>query len=131
MGTFSLSVPAEPKSLLQVRSELQAWLRQAGIPGELSFAVVSAASEATSNAVEHADNPRTRIVELEAELYGDLLTVRVRDHGSWREPRLESGRNRGLLLISGLMTHVEVDRSTAGTTVTMQLDLAARRAPQA
>ena len=123
MASFSVSLPAEPASLLRLRNELQRWLEQTGVPTDLAFGVVAAASEAASNAVEHAEGPREPVVELEAEYHQDLLTVRVRDHGRWREPRFDSGRNRGLLLISGLMSEVDIDRSGKGTVVTMRLAL--------
>jgi anti-sigma regulatory factor (Ser/Thr protein kinase) len=120
---FSLRVPAEPTSLVLVRSELEAWLAASGVPDQLAFDFVAAASEATSNAIEHAQEPTEPFVEIEAVRRGDLLTVIVRDHGSWRPPRFNSDRNHGLLLIDSLMTTVEIDRRRAGTVVTMQLEV--------
>ena len=87
--------------------------------------MVAAASEAASNAIEHAEEPTAPVIELEADRTDDAIVVRVRDHGRWREPRLDSGRNRGLLLIDGLVTALDVDRTPAGTVVTMRLDLSA------
>jgi anti-sigma regulatory factor (Ser/Thr protein kinase) len=123
MEPFSLRVPAEPASLALVRTRLEDWLGQAGVPRELAFDFVAAASEATSNAIEHAQEPTEPFVEIEAARNGDLLTVIVRDHGSWRPPRFNSDRNHGLLLIDSLMTTVEIDRRRAGTVVTMQLEV--------
>jgi anti-sigma regulatory factor (Ser/Thr protein kinase) len=121
MEPFSLRVPAEPASLAYVRTELEAWLDGAGIPDPLAFDFVAAASEAASNAIEHAQEPTEPFVEIDAVRTGDLLTVTVRDHGSWRPPRFNSDRNHGLLLIDSLMTTVEIDRRGSGTVVTMQL----------
>jgi anti-sigma regulatory factor (Ser/Thr protein kinase) len=125
--SFSLRLPAEPASLAPLRARLTEWLQESGVDGGVTFDVVSAASEAASNAIEHAREPREPLIEVAAERHGDLLTIRVRDFGNWRAPRFDSDRNRGLLLISGLMSHVDVDRSQDGTTVTMRLDLAASR----
>jgi anti-sigma regulatory factor (Ser/Thr protein kinase) len=120
---LSVEIPAEPAFLARLRRELQRWLEQTGVPTELRFGIVTAVSEAAANAVEHPEAARKAVVQLEAEREADRLTVRVRDHGRWREPRLDSDRNRGLLLISALMSTVDVDRSRNGTVVTMQLEL--------
>jgi anti-sigma regulatory factor (Ser/Thr protein kinase) len=123
MASLSVEIPAEPALLARLRRELQRWLEQTGVPTELVFGVVAAVSEAAANAVEHPEAASKAVVELEAEHEANRLTVRVRDHGHWREPRLDSDRNRGLLLISGLMSQVDVDRTGNGTLVTMQLEL--------
>jgi serine/threonine-protein kinase RsbW len=123
MASLSVEIPAESAFLAKLRQELERWLEQTGFPPDVVFGVVAAVSEAAANAVEHAHAPDRAVVELEAEREPDRLTVRVRDHGSWREPRLDSGRNRGLLLINGLMSHVDIERTGDGTVVTMQLDL--------
>jgi anti-sigma regulatory factor (Ser/Thr protein kinase) len=125
MADLTLRLPAESTSLAQIRNGLARWLADEGMSEAIAFDVVAAASEAAANAIEHAEEPQAPVVELDATRHGTLLTVRVRDYGRWREPRLNSDRNRGLLLISGLMTHVDVDRSLEGTVVTMRLDLAA------
>ena len=120
---FSLRVPAEPASLAHVRTKLEEWLERAGVPERLAFDSVAAASEAASNAIEHAQEPTEPFVEVEAVRAGDLLTLTVRDHGTWRPPRFNSDRNHGLLLIDSLMTTVEINRRGSGTVVTMQLDV--------
>jgi len=123
MEPFALRVPAQPASLALVRSELEAWLEREGISGQHAFDAVAAASEATSNAIEHAQQSTEPYVELEVSRGGSVLTIRVHDHGQWRPPRLETDRNHGLLLINGLMTRVEILRAEEGTTVTMELEL--------
>jgi anti-sigma regulatory factor (Ser/Thr protein kinase) len=124
MEPFSLRVAAEPASLALLRTELEAWLERAGVPAPLAFDAVSAASEASSNAIEHAQDPSEPYVEVEASRDASVLTLVVRDHGHWRPPRFDSDRNHGLLLIDSLMTRVEIHRQETGTTVTMALDLA-------
>ena len=125
MDPFALRVPAQPASLALVRSELEAWLVREGIAGQRAFDVVAAASEATSNAIEHAQQPTEPYVELEASRGGSMLTIRVHDHGQWRPHSLETDRNHGLLLIDSLMTRVEIVRAEGGTTVRMVLDVGA------
>ena len=91
--------------------------------GRLAFDAVAAMSEATSNAIEHAQEPSSPRVEISAVRANDVLRLQVRDFGQWRPPRLDSDRNHGLLLIDSLMTRVEIDRTAQGTTVTMELEL--------
>jgi anti-sigma regulatory factor (Ser/Thr protein kinase) len=123
VSSFSLRVPAEPQSLVQLRSELEIWLAQAGIPEHAAFEAVAAASEAASNAIEHAQEPTQPFVDVRADRAGDVLKVTVRDYGHWRPPRFDSDRNHGLLLIDSLMTRVAIDRAEGGTTIAMELDL--------
>ena len=118
-------MPAEPHALVRLRTDLEAWLRAAGISGREAFDAVAAASEATSNAIEHAQHPTEPFVDVEAARAGDVLKVTVRDYGHWRQPRFDSDRNHGLLLIDSLMTRVAIDRAAAGTTIAMELDLGA------
>jgi anti-sigma regulatory factor (Ser/Thr protein kinase) len=123
VSSFSFRVPAEPQSLVQLRSELEIWLAQAGIPEQAAFEAVAAASEAASNAIEHAQEPTQPFVDVRADRAGDVLKVTVRDYGHWRPPRFDSDRNHGLLLIDSLMTRVAIDRAEGGTTIAMELDL--------
>ena len=125
MTSFTARVPAEPHALARLRTELEGWLTQAGISGQAAFDAVAAASEATSNAIEHAQEPTQPFVDVEADRADDVLKVTVRDYGHWRQPRFDSDRNHGLLLIDSLMTRVAIDRATAGTTIAMELDLGA------
>jgi anti-sigma regulatory factor (Ser/Thr protein kinase) len=123
VSPFSVRVPAEPHALVQLRRKLERWLTEAGISGQAAFDAVAAASEATSNAIEHAQEPSEPFVDVQADRAGDVLKVTVRDYGHWRPPRFDSDRNHGLLLIDSLMTRVAINRAAAGTTIAMELDL--------
>jgi anti-sigma regulatory factor (Ser/Thr protein kinase) len=120
---FDLRVPGESAALVQLRAELEAWLERAGIPEQAAFDAVAAASEATSNAIEHAQEPSEPYVDVHAERDGHAVRVTVRDYGTWRAPRFNTDRNHGLLLIDSLMTRVTIERADAGTTIAMDLDL--------
>lgn len=84
-------------------------------------------SEAMTNVVVHAyrDMASPGQVELEAELDGDSLTVRVSDEGHGLEPRIDSpGLGLGLPLISKFSAASEVASSEAGgTEIVMRFDL--------
>jgi anti-sigma regulatory factor (Ser/Thr protein kinase)/putative methionine-R-sulfoxide reductase with GAF domain len=114
-----LRLPAEPRTLAQVRRILRLWLVERG-GGEADVAEVTiAVSEACANAIEHAYSPAPAMFELHA--WGDNgdITVAVRDHGQWRTPRGE-GRGRGLSIIAAAMDDVQVDRQDDGTEVVMR-----------
>lgn len=121
---LELRLPACSSSLAELRAELTAWLARSGVGPSVAFDVVAAASEAASNAIEHADAPPEAVVEVDAERLNESLVIRVRDFGRWRTPRFDTDRNRGLMLIQSLMTDVAVDRTPSGTVVTMRRDLA-------
>jgi anti-anti-sigma factor len=58
-----------------------------------------------------------------------VLTVSVRDEGSWRPPDRDPGdRGRGLLIMRQLVDTVVLDEQPRGTTVTLTLRL--RRVPE-
>lgn len=120
----SLRTPADPAALTGVRSRLARWLADTGVPNDVAFGVIAACSEAVSNAIEHTVEPSQPFVDIHGELREAVLTLRVRDYGQWRTPRLGTDRNHGLLLIDSLVDEVDIDRSDEGTTVTMRLDLA-------
>ena len=120
---LELRLPARSTSLAELRAALMAWLAGIGVRSGVAFDVVAAASEAASNAIEHAETPTDPVVEVNAERLDDTLVIRVRDFGRWRAPSFDSDRNRGLMLIQSLMTHVAVDRMPSGTVVTMRRDL--------
>jgi anti-sigma regulatory factor (Ser/Thr protein kinase) len=120
---LELRLPARSTSLAELRAALTAWLARSGVRSGVAFDVVAAASEAASNAIEHAEAPSVPVVEVKAERLDDTLVIRVRDFGRWRTPRFDTDRNRGLMLIQSLMSQVAVDRTPGGTVVTMRLDL--------
>jgi anti-sigma regulatory factor (Ser/Thr protein kinase) len=120
---FDVRVPAEPPALVQLRTELESWLDDAGVADQPAFDAVAAASEAASNAIEHAQEPSQPYVDVHAERDGHALRLTVRDYGHWRAPRFNTDRNHGLLLIDSLMTKVTIERADGGTTIAMELDL--------
>lgn len=84
-------------------------------------------SEAMTNAVMHAyrDMSHPGTIDMEAELEGDSLTVRVCDQGHGLQPRLDSpGLGLGLPLISQFSAESEiVTPKDGGTEIIMRFDL--------
>ena len=84
-------------------------------------------SEAMTNVVVHAyrDMESPGQIDMEAELEGDALTVRVSDQGHGLEPQLDSdGLGLGLPLISQFSVASEITTpQQGGTEITMRFDL--------
>jgi serine/threonine-protein kinase RsbW len=91
--------------------------------GSIALCVSEAITNVVVHAYRHADRPGR--AELEAEVEGTSLLVRVRDHGRGLEPRLDSaGLGLGLPLISQMSASSEiVSPQHGGTEIIMRFDL--------
>jgi anti-sigma regulatory factor (Ser/Thr protein kinase)/putative methionine-R-sulfoxide reductase with GAF domain len=118
-----LRVPADPRMLSQVRQMLRRWLRSRGARAEEIAAMTLACGEACANAIEHAYAPGHASFELEAMYAGGVVTLAVRDTGSWRAPRGEH-RGRGLRMIEATVDELDVRAGAHGTEVLMRRKLA-------
>jgi serine/threonine-protein kinase RsbW len=116
---FDRELGAQPEELAPLRDDLRAWLTGNAVVGHDRDAVVFAASEAVTNAIEHAyRDVAAGLVWVSARMGSDGVVLRVTDHGSWRPPGEVEDRGRGLLLLDKLMDDIAVEHE-AGTTVTM------------
>jgi serine/threonine-protein kinase RsbW len=117
---FDRELGAQPEELAPLRDDLRAWLTGNAVLGHDRDALVFAASEAVTNAIEHAyRDVAAGLVWVSATMGSDGVVLRVTDHGSWRQPGEVEDRGRGLLLLDKLMDDIEVQHE-AGTTVTMR-----------
>jgi anti-sigma regulatory factor (Ser/Thr protein kinase)/putative methionine-R-sulfoxide reductase with GAF domain len=120
-----LRLPAEPRTLAQVRRVLRRWLIERGADEADVAEVTIAVSEACANAIEHAYSPAPASFELDASASDDEITVAIRDSGRWRAPRGQN-RGRGLSIMEAAMDEVQVDRTETGTEVVMRRRLRQR-----
>jgi PAS domain S-box-containing protein len=127
LGSFKLSLPAEPGSLVVLRRRLGRFLHAAGASQVEAYEVTLTVCEAAGNAIEHAYGPADATFEVEAAFEEGQLLAMVRDSGSWRERRSQH-RGRGLKIIKGLMDEVEIATENGGTVVRMRRRLASDRA---
>jgi serine/threonine-protein kinase RsbW len=109
------------------RRALRAFAAGAGATDRALGSVEVCVTEAITNAVMHAyrHDDRPGRVDIEAELDGDSLWIRVRDHGRGLEPRLDSpGLGLGLPLIAQLSASSEiVSPEHGGTEILMRFDV--------
>jgi anti-sigma regulatory factor (Ser/Thr protein kinase) len=111
-----------------VRRVLRRWLEANGASDDEVNDVLVATSEAQTNAVRHAYRWPDGAIEVEAAIESGLITVTVRDRGTWRPPILnnEGDGGRGLALIDQLM-NVDIDAGERGTEIRMRRRLGAQR----
>jgi serine phosphatase RsbU (regulator of sigma subunit)/anti-sigma regulatory factor (Ser/Thr protein kinase) len=117
---FELELPAEPESVAAARHRLERWLTATGDGRDDLLALKLALSEACANAVEHAYGPGSgHTFRLLAERSCGDVVIEVSDFGRWRAQR-GSQRGMGLSIIGQLMDAIDVEQTSAGTTVRMR-----------
>lgn len=127
---LEVTLPAVPASLPAMRRRMNAWLGGLGMGEQHRVGVMVAVAETCANAAEHAyrDTPPGGMhLSANVDLDG-VLTIVVRDEGSWRPPNPDPGdRGRGLLIMRQLVDRMQL-KGQAGTTVTLSMQL--RRGPE-
>ncbi|HEX9774304.1 MAG TPA: SpoIIE family protein phosphatase [Actinomycetota bacterium] len=116
-----LELPAQPARLPAIRRVMGRWLRQNGFADDEAADVTLACAEACANAIQHAYDGREGTLALDASVQDGAVSIRVRDHGSWKpegEPHEESGR--GMRLMRAVMDSVDVVATNEGTEVRMR-----------
>lgn len=130
-GPLQIDLTADPAALPGVRRRLSGWLTALGMGEQDRVGVMVAVGEACANAAEHAYRgvaPGPMSVSARVDVDG-VLTVTVRDEGTWRPPNRDPGdRGRGLLIMRQLVDRVVLEEEARGTTVTLSLRL--RRSPE-
>jgi anti-anti-sigma factor len=130
MERLDVTMRAVPASLPVMRRRTNAWLGGLGMGEQDRVGVMVAVGEACANAAEHAYRdavPGDMHLSADVDLDG-VLTIVVRDEGSWRPPKRDPGdRGRGLLIMRQLVDRVRL-QGEEGTTVTLSMQL--RRGPE-
>src|SRR3954447_23681402 len=117
-GPLALELSARPSAVRDVRRRLERWLVAGEVAPSVAERVVLCASEATANAVQHAYGLQDALVWVDARREDEVLELRVRDAGRWREPVGEGGR--GLPLMRTFADDVDLAHDRGGTTVTLR-----------
>jgi len=129
LGTrLELDMPSQPSALGSLRGLLRRWLAQIDASDADVHAIVMAASEACTNAIEHAGAADGDTIAVLALLRDGEVEVTVRDRGHWRDQRASppSEQGRGLDLIGVLMDDVRVEIGEDGTTVHLRRRLSSK-----
>ncbi|MGW4152109.1 ATP-binding protein [Micromonospora chersina] len=110
---------SEPASAASMRRDLRAALAALEADPELVQGLVTAASEAMNNAVEHAQHPSRPEVRVGLRVDGGRVRVTVRDFGTWRDRRPSMDRGRGATVMNAC-ADVRLVCHADGTTVTLE-----------
>jgi PAS domain S-box-containing protein len=124
---ISITLPAEPGSLAQLRRRVARFLHATGASQIEQYEITLTICEAAGNAIEHAYGPGDATYDVDVTFDEGELTAVVRDTGSWRDKRGEH-RGRGLRIIEDLMDEVAVERADGGTLIRMRRRLSEDRA---
>ena len=73
------------------------------------------------NAIEHAYAEGEGTIKLRIEEDRETLRIVVEDIGAWREPLPSDERGRGILLMQHLMDSAQIETTSHGTKVTLEL----------
>ena len=116
---LTISVPATPAALPEVRVALDSWLSGLGTPLGTRQDVVLVVDEALTNAVEHGYRCEPgHTVDLTAVHTPTGIAIRVRDSGTWK-PQVDDGtRGRGLRMIAAIADRVDLAVTPGSTTLT-------------
>jgi anti-sigma regulatory factor (Ser/Thr protein kinase) len=106
-------------SLPSLRRELSALLITSTLSADEAYDLLLSVTEAASNAVEHAQDPRLPFFDVVAEVEEAMVTVTVTDHGRWLPPTTSAFRGRGLEMM-GLLADTTVVTGIDGTAVTIR-----------
>ncbi|HVM03841.1 MAG TPA: ATP-binding protein [Acidimicrobiales bacterium] len=122
-----LDLPADARFLTMARRAMDEYLDEAGLVGDEREDLVLALDEACANVIRHAFPGGSGRISMTAERCEQEVVVQVEDDGVGFDasaPRPKPGpydtSGRGLSIIRGVMTSVDVDSSAGGTRVVMR-----------
>ena len=118
-SAIRIQIPAEPLLLRELRHRVGRWLTMRGLDASARDASLLALSEACNNAIEHGYRNRPGMISIALSHDDASLEIRVADNGEWREPRPDSSRGRGMLIMRSLMDETDVVSSQDGTEVVL------------
>jgi anti-sigma regulatory factor (Ser/Thr protein kinase) len=122
---FHSAVVSADRDLSALRRRLAAWLEEAGAGEPARSALILATHEGVANALAHSHSPEP--VEVDAEAYGEIVTIEVRDHGHWQPCSRE---RLGLKLIRASVETAHIAISRTGTTLRLTQSVKAGARPR-
>jgi serine phosphatase RsbU (regulator of sigma subunit)/anti-sigma regulatory factor (Ser/Thr protein kinase) len=117
---LEFAVDARAHSLSSIRRAVSRWLQDLEVSPAATMEVVTAVSEASANAVEHAYGPAGGLILITATVEAGIVDVRIQDSGTWRTSSRAGGLGKGLQVMRTLMDEVDIESSQHGNVVTMR-----------
>ncbi len=127
-GLFLMTIEAAPAAVGRVRERLRSWLDSFSLDPDDQLAILVAAGEACTNAIEHAyGDGDAHLFRVEAAVEDGNVVCCITDTGTWKDNVARTARGNGLNIIRELMDEIHVDRRPTGTSVTLTFRPRARR----
>jgi len=123
---LTLRFQTDPRCATLLRDRLALWLDELGAQAEVVFDIEVAANEAFANALEHPHQLTADRVDVDATSDDGMVTIVVRDYGSWAPGDARENGGHGLPLMRALMDSVDVDAKLDGTSITLRRHLNSR-----
>jgi anti-sigma regulatory factor (Ser/Thr protein kinase) len=122
--TFSTSIRSDPQHLRAARYGLRDWLEVVGVTGPTRDDVLLAASEAMTNARDHAyQGADEGEIVLNARVVDGRIELTVRDRGRWAPSVHSPIRGRGLSIIASVADEFQLDVTPQGIEVHLSVAL--------
>jgi GAF domain-containing protein/anti-sigma regulatory factor (Ser/Thr protein kinase)/PAS domain-containing protein len=120
-ASFHRIIPSQVHELSKFRAELSNWLDQHHPDPDTRSDVLLAATEAATNAIEHAyENSSTETVTVALSSHDYQLTLTVSDQGRWlSKPSSNLDRGRGIDIMKSVAKRFTRTSDTSGTTIEM------------
>jgi anti-sigma regulatory factor (Ser/Thr protein kinase) len=116
--TFSASILSTPASIRSTRHDLRRWFEALGIDDVKIADLLLAASEAMTNAMDHAyQGAADGEILVTGSARDDRVEVTVRDFGRWAPTVRSSVRGRGLAIIGAVTDESRIDPTPDGMEV--------------
>ena len=113
-------LPSTELSVRSLRKSLRGVLDLTLMSTDQLDDLLMAASEAATNAVEHAQRPTEAFFDVLVEVDDGQVTITVRDHGRWRDGPATPHRGRGLQMMA-VLADTTITALPDGTTVTLRI----------
>lgn len=120
-SSLAMMRPANPGAIAEIRHAAIDFAAAHGAGADLLDDLALAVSEATTNAVKHAQTPAIDgVVEMAASVSGSWLELRIRDRGLGFGTQESDGLGLGLPLIASLASELRIRQEGHGTEVQMR-----------
>jgi serine phosphatase RsbU (regulator of sigma subunit)/anti-sigma regulatory factor (Ser/Thr protein kinase) len=117
---LEFAVEARAHSLTFIRRAVSRWLQDLEVSPAAAMEVVTAVSEASANAVEHAYGPAGGLIVVSATIEAGRVDVQIQDSGRWRATSRGGSLGKGLHVMRTLMDDVDIESSERGSLVRMR-----------
>ncbi len=131
---FHIEIESDPRNLITVEEFINFFCKELNINEERMTGIMLAVTEATTNAIIHANkNIKLKLVKIDADFVDGVLKITIKDEGKGFDPttvpdptepeNLLKDSGRGLYLMRTYMDALEYNHTPNGTETILKLKL--------